>query len=473
MGMWSTLVNIGEKKKPHHASLSVWAKGHCWHHPGPGLDLRTHAMAAQEIISDKFGQHPSSVRIAPSFILKWEPRTNSHPQFTNGNAPTKTSNQQKGWCLTIRVWYWAAWHSLTMAPRACKKVLHLSGPSFGPLGTAATKATMAAMATRGTMAAGESFKLIGIGLCQAQHMNGKNKLLSSSDPHPDTLFWYVSDISSKSIDCIYIYIFIIYSNNLSDILSGIYPDILCDTHSGILFGIHSDIHSGILFGIYSDILSNILSYLDLFSILSILSNIQIYSVYLFLSGILSGMRSGPGTLHSIMGWWFGGPGDLHCIWQGYRRGGRKERGKKWVAPLLKPTDPHLAGGEKIYRHRKRMDFLKEKETNRQDSHWVLKPETQTPNQHNSMSTETDRSLEGCGEETTWQKGNRLTDLPGRVPPGMASRAHPGTPCQAVKLSIGRERRWPNKAEHGVKRTASRKTALPNWQEKAILFSSGL
>ena len=29
---------------------------------------------------------------------------------------------------------------------------------------------------------------------------------------------------------------------------------------------------------------------------------------------------------------------------------------------------------------------------------------------------TDRSLEGSGEEITWQKGNRLTDLPGRVSP---------------------------------------------------------
>ena len=38
---------------------------------------------------------------------------------------------------------------------------------------------------------------------------------------------------------------------------------------------------------------------------------------------------------------------------------------------------------------------------------------------------TDRSLEGSGEEITWQKGNRLTDRPGRVPPGMASRAHRG------------------------------------------------
>ena len=32
------------------------------------------------------------------------------------------------------------------------------------------------------------------------------------------------------------------------------------------------------------------------------------------------------------------------------------------------------------------------------------------------SAKTDRSLEGSGEEITWQKGNRLTDLPGRVSP---------------------------------------------------------
>ena len=35
---------------------------------------------------------------------------------------------------------------------------------------------------------------------------------------------------------------------------------------------------------------------------------------------------------------------------------------------------------------------------------------------NKHEPKTDRSLEGSGEEITWQKGNRLTDLPGRVSP---------------------------------------------------------
>ena len=55
------------------------------------------------------------------------------------------------------------------------------------------------------------------------------KLVSSSDPHPDPLFWQ----------------FLAY--HLEVILSGICSDIL----SGILFGISSDILSGILSGISS------------------------------------------------------------------------------------------------------------------------------------------------------------------------------------------------------------------------------
>ena len=71
----------------------------------------------------------------------------------------------------------------------------------------------------------------------------------------------VSDIPSG---CIY-NIWHIYSDILSDILSGIYSDILSGSLSGMLSGIYSDIlsgifsciHSGSLSGIYSHILSGI------------------------------------------------------------------------------------------------------------------------------------------------------------------------------------------------------------------------
>ena len=73
------------------------------------------------------------------------------------------------------------------------------------------------------------------------------KLLSSSYPHHETLFWH----SFWHVIWKYIYIWHSYSHTLSDILSGIYFAILSD----ILSGIYSDI----LPGIYSDILSGILS----------------------------------------------------------------------------------------------------------------------------------------------------------------------------------------------------------------------
>ena len=110
-----------------------------------------------------------------------------------------------------------------------------------------------------------------------------------------------------------------------------------------------------------------------------------------------------------------------------QEGGKEGTGQEVSCTFVKIYGPSPGRLGKIERHRKRIEFLKEKETNRQDSHWVLKPETQTPNQHKSMSS---------------------------------------------RQTLNWERRWPNKAEHGVKRTASRKTAPPNWQEKAILFSSG-
>ena len=61
----------------------------------------------------------------------------------------------------------------------------------------------------------------------------ERKLLSLSDPHPETRFWH------SFWHTIWKYILHIYSGVLSDILSGIYFDIL----SGILSGTYSDIFS--------------------------------------------------------------------------------------------------------------------------------------------------------------------------------------------------------------------------------------
>ena len=101
-----------------------------------------------------------------------------------------------------------------------------------------------------------------------------------SPPWHTILTWNF-DIPSRSIYRIYIYIHIlyvysdilsdilsgIYSDSLIDILSGIYPHILCGIYADILSGIYSGIHAGILFGIYSNILSCILSgiYSDILS----------------------------------------------------------------------------------------------------------------------------------------------------------------------------------------------------------------
>jgi len=50
---------------------------------------------------------------------------------------------------------------------------------------------------------------------------------------------------------------------------------------------------------------------------------------------------------------------------------------------------------------------------------------------------TDRSLEGSGEEITWQKGNRLTDLPGRVSPWNGQSGPPREADQSVFCNISR------------------------------------
>ena len=92
-------------------------------------------------------------------------------------------------------------------------------------------------------------------------MKSTNITWKSNDPHPETtiLTWFLRYHLE-----VYIYIWHIYSDILSDILSGIYFDILSDIppgiYSDILSGIYSNIiASGILSGIYSDTLSRILS----------------------------------------------------------------------------------------------------------------------------------------------------------------------------------------------------------------------
>ena len=115
-------------------------------------------------------------------------------------------------------------------------------------------------------------------LCLSVFLN--SQLLSSSDPHPDTLFRHTI---WKYILDIFIYIYNYIYHILSDIPSGIYSDILSVILSGIysdiLPGILPDILSGILSGIYSDIISDIPS--------DILSGI--------VSGIYSDILSDMGT----------------------------------------------------------------------------------------------------------------------------------------------------------------------------------
>ena len=140
----------------------------------------------------------------------------------------------------------------------------------------------------------------------------------------------------------------INSDILSDILSGINSDIISginsDIFSGILSGINPDILSDILSGINSDILSGILSGFncDIFS--GILSGINsdIFSGILF--GIYSDsfwhvFGSSRPPQHPELARWSLGP-VTHCI---IRRGQRKKN--QGVAPLLKSSDFHLAGGE--------------------------------------------------------------------------------------------------------------------------------
>ena len=66
------------------------------------------------------------------------------------------------------------------------------------------------------------------------------------------------------------------------------------------------------------------------------------------------MCSGPGALHSILGWRHGVPVSAWPTASGAGRGDEEEKEAEeeegeGVAPLLKSGDSHLAGGEKTER----------------------------------------------------------------------------------------------------------------------------
>ena len=175
------------------------------------------------------------------------------------------------------------------------------------------------------------------------------ELISSSDPHPDTLFRHTIWKYILYIYIIYIWLYIcvcVYSDILSDILSGIYSEnlsgILCGIYSDILSGIYAD--SGILPGINSDILAGILCNV-LSSMLSVIYA-DIHSDILsgIMSGIYSDILSGMGTARPQPQ-----APNLSGVRQcPLRSKGRKE-GRREVT-LVKSRHPHLAGGEKISEH---------------------------------------------------------------------------------------------------------------------------
>ena len=139
----------------------------------------------------------------------------------------------------------------------------------------------------------------------------------------------VSDIPSG---CIY-NIWHIYSDILSDILSGIYSDILSGSLSGMLSGIYSDIlsgifsciHSGSLSGIYSHILSGI--YFVIFSWFSCTYYVLTFCLALWHFS-LSCVR--------VQAWTASGAGN-----KDFGSEARRNKGQG-----MECKDPHLAGGEK-------------------------------------------------------------------------------------------------------------------------------
>ena len=190
----------------------------------------------------------------------------------------------------------------------------------------------------------------------------KNQLLSSSDPHPETLFWHsfwhtiwkCIYIYKYVIYGIYIYIDIYYILILSDILDGICADIL----SG------SNWHTFLAY-ILAFYLASFQAFFLAFYLASILRFYLAFYWHLFrhsfwhsvwhpswhsiciLSFYLAWVRV---LAHSTASW----AGVLEGWGKEWRKetrrqGGKEARrqgGKEWVAPLSKSRYPHVAGGEK-------------------------------------------------------------------------------------------------------------------------------
>ena len=167
------------------------------------------------------------------------------------------------------------------------------------------------------------------------------KLLASSHPHPDTLwwhsFWHTSGRFWK-----YIYIYGIYYIYVLTFYLTFFP---ADALTFYLTFSPASILTYFLAYILRFFLAFHLASILTFYLVSIptvyLASFQalIYSDILsgifsrILSGILSGMSSGPGALHSILGWGFGVRGsphgsDLFKI-QSRRDGRRRRRRRRW------------------------------------------------------------------------------------------------------------------------------------------------
>ena len=186
----------------------------------------------------------------------------------------------------------------------------------------------------------------------------KNQLLSSSDPHPETLFWHsfwhtiwkCIYIYKYVIYGIYIYIDIYYILILSDILDGICADIL----SGYNW------HTFLAY-ILAFFLAFYLASFQAFYLASILRFYLAFYWHLFrhsfwhsvwhpswhsiciLSFYLAWVRVLAHSTASILGWRSGGM--RQEVTQGDKEA-RRQGGKEWVAPLSKSRYPHVAGGEK-------------------------------------------------------------------------------------------------------------------------------
>ena len=191
------------------------------------------------------------------------------------------------------------------------------------------------------------------------------KLLSSSDPYPDTLFGSIHGIFILAFCLTFFlaYILTFYLSGMdSDILCGIYSDIL----SGILSSIYSDILSGIFSGIHSGIfLASILTF-----------SLTCFPAF-YLASILPFFRAFYLTFSLASGWGPAVPtemwrprlrphwdlalavevrvptdmksGSAHHIRNSQLRSQATGREGEEKATLIKSRDPHLAGGENIWK----------------------------------------------------------------------------------------------------------------------------